>query len=91
MFGISNVRFSRDGNRLVAIGDTRRTSQRTIEFRRGLFEFDIHSPGGDWRAISADALPLHSDGKFLLDGRFGSSPSIGFTERMSSTSSVRVR
>jgi len=90
-FAVLNVRFSRDGNRLVAFGEFRREMPgRITEIGRGLYEFDLHSPGGDWRTVRADTLPLHPDGKFLLDGRHGTSPNPGFVERMTGTT-MRVR
>jgi len=90
-YRITNVRFSQDGNRLIAIRDSRRETQKSVELRRGLFECDLSSPDRDWQPIRADALPLHADGKFLLDGRLGSVPASQFAERLGTASSVRLR
>jgi len=93
-FAILNVRFSRDGNRLVAFGEFRRELPRGItEIGRTLFELDLHSPGSGWQLIHTDALPLHADGRFLIDGRRGSALDT-LVERMAPASSVpstRVR
>ncbi|MCL2710436.1 MAG: hypothetical protein FWE95_06120, partial [Planctomycetaceae bacterium] len=90
-YRITNVRFSRDGNRLIAIGDSRRESPKSVELRRGLFECDLSSSDRDWQPLRVDALPLHADGKFLLDGRLGSVPTSQFVERLGTSSSVRLR
>jgi len=87
----NNVRFSRDGSRLVAIGESRHDGKKGIELRRGLFEFDLRFPDSDWRSVDGgDALPLHSDGKFLLDGRFGSEPRSEFSEHISTSLSIGI-
>ena len=77
------VRFSRDGNRLIAIGSTKiKDKKGNVELRGALFEFDLNCSNSDWQPVVFTSLPLHPDGKFLLDGREGSSPSFGaFHER----------
>jgi len=91
-FNVLNVRFSRDGNRLVAFGEFRRELPRGItEIGRTLFELDLRSPGDGLQLIHTDALPLHADGRFLLDGRRGSPTDTLLVERMAPASSSSMR
>jgi hypothetical protein len=82
----TNIRFSRDGNRLIASGTSCRDVStkfvKGISHSRGKFEYDLSWIDGDWRYIGSGTLPLHPDGKFLLDGRLGSAPVTGFSERL---------
>ena len=98
MYGFFNVRFSQDGNRLVASGESRIEKKKNnddkeitrIEIWFGLFEYDLSSSYGKWRPIDKVkvSLPLHPDGKYLLDGRPGSARLTGFTERLGQTVSM---
>ena len=88
-YGFFNVCFSRDGNQLVASGMSREKQKRKtiaeVHYTYGLFAYDLSLPNGKWRYIGANTLPLHPDGKYLLDGRPGSATLTGVAERLGRT------
>ena len=86
------IRFSQDGNRLIAIGETKEANKGgELGIRRDIFEFDFRNPDEGWKRVEFTALPLHPDAKFLLDGRSGTSPSFSrFHERVAATPRVRI-
>jgi WD40 repeat protein len=75
------VRFSRDGKSLLALGSARYDGKREITLKQGLFGYDLDQPNGTWTEIEYKTLPLHPEGKYLLDGQFGSAVYLSpFTE-----------
>lgn len=72
-FGFASIRFSSDGNRLIARGIERieKPKIRDIEttIKTFLAQYELDSEEATWTPLEYETLPLHPEGKRLLDGR----------------------
>ena len=68
-YGFQNIRFTRDGSRLIGRGVMQSEMSVLTTVETFLAEYDLNRPGGSWEKLEYVTLPLHPEGKFLLDGR----------------------
>lgn len=90
-----NVRFAKNGNRLFALGMCRKEAEgkkpQTM-LCSGLFELDLSAEKSDWTDVDYKTLPLHPEGKFLLDGRDDSAQYFStFFETMGVDFNMKIR
>ena len=67
-YEFQNLRFSRNGDRLIGRGAVRTVTPPLTTFETLLAEYDLNEPNEDWKRLEYATLPLHPEGKFLLVG-----------------------
>jgi len=82
-YGFQNIRFTRDESRLIGRGAMRSEMSVLTTVETFLAEYDLNRPGGTWEKLEYATLPLHPEGRFLLDGRAGSGKDLSpFSEQI---------